>query len=584
MNTTDALATAKHFQNISELALLLDGSRDAEESYRMLTQGVCEHSQWDISSIQVLDFEAGLAIPLVRYDPANADAPDKLVGWDADKSPVRLVLKEGTPLILRDAAAQSDYPGFQQDARKRGYHTNVMIPLAVHDAQRRPMVYSVASYAILDLNAGDIGFLKCVADLVTITIRKLRSLDAERSRALRMRSILENMTASLGHALDADAAAYLASGFSSLFPAGWLAVDLTTGRGLFDTETPPPIRIENARRLPDAVMEAAMEARRHDDGLQTELRIDGTTVVTQVKALEIDNVHVGAVFFFEADLLDDDELIAAQAGRLALSAFILRNFAEFRTRRVTARRLIKRLLLNDLREREEIMQEAHQLDFDLTTPCRMLVIRADAETDDGTQSFLLRTAQSVFGPAISCQLDGNLIFLLSDSGADIAKCRSLFLKRVHLFLPPDAALVLSAAHNVMESLAQAHQTCLNSLDVARSMKTTGWITPINIGEFNGLMASLDSARLSEFVGGALPEALMGTSRKAAVARQTIDAFLRSGRRYADAAAQLGIHVSTLRYRLEQLTDQHDLKLDDPDRCFEIELAIRLMNLKNSYDL
>ncbi|MFK7938666.1 MAG: hypothetical protein AB8B82_04755, partial [Roseovarius sp.] len=113
MKTPDTPAIAAHFRNISELARLIDGSQDADESYRLLTQGVCDHSRWDISSIQVLDLEAGLAIPIVRHDPFNGHSLKNIVGWDANTSPVGQVLKDGEPLIIPDAAAQKVYPGFR---------------------------------------------------------------------------------------------------------------------------------------------------------------------------------------------------------------------------------------------------------------------------------------------------------------------------------------------------------------------------------------------------------------------------------------------------------------------------------------
>ena len=585
MQKPNSPAAANHFRNISNLARFIDASQDAEETYRHLTRGVCEHSQWDLSSIQVLDLEAGLAIPIARHDPLNDGDLSNFPSWDAQTSPVSRVLKEGKPLILPDAAAQVEFPGYRVDALKRGYHTAVVIPLEVRDAERRPMVYSVASRRIIELDEADLSFLQCVAELSTIAVRKMRKLDRERAQAQRMRTILENMTSSLAMTLDSEAAGSLVTGLSSLFPAGWLAVDLTSGRGLFDPEVPPPIPLVTARRVPEELIAAALASRVQPGGTAIELTVAGATFSAEVSALQIDGSHVGALFFFRDSSLSDHERIAAQAGRLALSAFILRNFVEFKSRRVTARRLLSRLLSGEWRDLEEIQDEADRLDFDLHSPCRLLVLRVPSgtEVDDSTHSFILRSAQAAFGPAISCLLDGALILLLSDHEGRAPEQQDQFLSRIRPFLPQATLLVLSDLLVEVDQLSKARETCANTLDVAQSMKASGWVTPVTVGEFPTLMASADRDKVQAFLDSVLPDVLGKEGRKAQVAAKTIEVFLQTGRRYQETADQLGIHVSTLRYRLEQLGDQYGLDFNDSDRCFDLELALRLVKIKNSYE-
>ena len=584
MPRTDTSHLADHFRNISSLARFIDESQDAEETYLLLTRGVCQHSQWDLSSIQVLDPVAELAIPIVRHDPFHQSDLSKFPGWDAKLSPVGKVLEDGKPLILQDAAAQDEFPGFRDDARLRGYHTTVMIPLEVRDAERRQMVYSVASRALIDVDETDLSFLQCVAELVTIAVRKMRKLEEEREQAQRMRAILESMTSSLTKTLDTEAAGTLAVGLSSLFPAGWLAVDLTTGRGLFDPEVPPPVTLASARRVPEDLISAAIAARGLAGGTVMDLTVAGSTIRAEVSPLQIDGSHVGALFFFRTEPLSDHERIAAQAGRLALSSFILRGFIEFKSRRVTARRLLSRLFSGDWRDRDEMLDEAHRLDFDLQAPLRLVVLRIpDGSIDDGTHSFILRSAQSVFGASVSCLLDGDLILLLDDRAGEAARQQGLFLSRVRSLLPEGTALVMSELAEAFEDLPKARETCSNTLEVAQSMQASGWVTPVKVGEFPALMASAEMAKVEAYLESVLPEVLNGTGRKAQVAAETIETFLKTGRRYQEAADALGIHVSTLRYRLEQLSDQHGLDFDDSDKCFELDLAIRLRNLRVSYD-
>ncbi len=574
-----------HYRNIANLARFIDAGHDAEEIYLHLTHGVCEHSQWDLSSIQVLDTDANLAIPIARHDPQDADNQNTLAAWDARTSPVSRVLSEGNPLILDDATKQDEFPGFRDDAIQRGYHTAVIIPLEVRDSHDRPMVYTVISRKVVEVTQDDLGFLQCVSDLASIAVRKITRLAGEQRQAQRLRGILESMTTSLTNSLDYEAAGSLASNLSKLFPSGWLAVDLTSGRGLFDPDTPPPVPLVSMRRIPSDLISAALKFRDYPSGTQVDLNVDGTRVRGQVSPLRIDGNHVGALFFFRDAPLSDNERIAAQAGRVALSSFILRGFVEFRSRRVTARRLLSKVLSGEWKDRDELLDEAHQLDFDLGAPSRMLVIRppAGAQLDDGSHSFILRNAQSTFGSAISCFVDGSLVMLLGYGNTFDQQQRDRFLTRIRPFLPQETVLVLSDVAEDINMLPKVHETCSITLDFARSAKASGWVTPLNLGEFPSLAASMDAGKMQGFVERVLPENLMTKSRKAAVAVETLEMFLRHGRRYQEAADHLGIHVSTLRYRLEQLSDQYEMNFDDPDQCFELELAIRLRKLENSYD-
>ena len=172
--------------------------------------------------------------------------------------------------------------------------------------------------------------------------------------------------------------------------------------------------------------------------------------------------------------------------------------------------------------------------------------------------------------------------MLADDGRDTKSQQSQFLARTRVLLPGQTTLVISEPQSRFETLAKAYQTCLNTLDVGQALGAQGWLTPVNIGEFSSLMAATDARQLSAFVDGALPEQLRGHSRKAVSAIQTIEAFLQAGRRHGEASEQLGIHVSTLRYRLDQLSETYGLNFSDSERCFELQLAIRLMKLRISY--
>ncbi|MCL6286088.1 helix-turn-helix domain-containing protein [Ruegeria sp. 2012CJ41-6] len=584
MSHSSVSSEANLFKNIADLALFIDASQDATETYRHLTRGVCEHSQWDISSIQIFDEAQGRTIPIVRFDPETEGEVTSFEGWDASISPVASVLESGELLILNDAAEQEEFPGFRQDARARGYHTSVIIPLDVCDENHRPMVYNVASRSIVDLKPSDISFLQCVADLSSIAIRKVQRIEKEKKEVHRLRAILESMTDSLALTLDNDAAESLAVGLSGLFPSGWLAVDLTSGRGLFDPAAPPPLPLKNNNRMPDEVITAALSVHGKTMLDITDLRVNDTKLKVRACALKIDATHVGSLFFFGTSELSEHESTSAQAGRLALSSFILRSFVEFKAKRTTARRLLTRLVSQDWHDPEEIQDEAHQLEFDLSSPFRLLVLCTDRAEDftDSAQSFILRSAQQNFGPTISCVMNDKLVMLVNVSKKSIGKKkRSEFLKRIKPLVSQQVLLVMSDVSTDIRQLSQFYESCKSILVLGQTMGIVGWVSSANVGSLPVLLASVDMNSVSDFLDRLLEPLLKKGEKKSRVAIDTIATFLRTGRRYQETADTLNIHVSTLRYRLETLKEQAGIDFDDPDVCFELDLAIRLLNLKST---
>jgi len=60
---------------------------------------------------------------------------------------------------------------------------------------------------------------------------------------------------------------------------------------------------------------------------------------------------------------------------------------------------------------------------------------------------------------------------------------------------------------------------------------------------------------------------------------TLAAYLRDDRHLKPAAAALGIHINTLRYRLARIEELLGVRLDDVDARFLLELAVRLVEAR-----
>jgi DNA-binding PucR family transcriptional regulator len=60
--------------------------------------------------------------------------------------------------------------------------------------------------------------------------------------------------------------------------------------------------------------------------------------------------------------------------------------------------------------------------------------------------------------------------------------------------------------------------------------------------------------------------------------RTLRVYLAQGRKMAQAAAELGVHYNTLRYRLKKIRELLGEGWDDPQRRLALELALHLQPL------
>lgn len=84
-----------------------------------------------------------------------------------------------------------------------------------------------------------------------------------------------------------------------------------------------------------------------------------------------------------------------------------------------------------------------------------------------------------------------------------------------------------------------------------------------------LLLSLPDAALEAFV-----DRVLGAAADSARLLDSLTALLDSGCRWSDAAARLGVHRHTLRYRMDRLREQAGRHPDDPEQRMELWLAVK----------
>ena len=100
----------------------------------------------------------------------------------------------------------------------------------------------------------------------------------------------------------------------------------------------------------------------------------------------------------------------------------------------------------------------------------------------------------------------------------------------------------------------------------------------DFGIYRTLLATASRGELLRFVAATVGPVVEYDERRQRDLTRTLEAYLHSGRHHGDTAKNLNIHPNTLYQRLARIGELLGDGWRDPDRAFEIELALRLLRL------
>ena len=121
----------------------------------------------------------------------------------------------------------------------------------------------------------------------------------------------------------------------------------------------------------------------------------------------------------------------------------------------------------------------------------------------------------------------------------------------------------------------AWTACCRVLDLARVFCRDGVLRQADFGPSALLLSAFDSDLVARFVEETLGALRAYDARHGATLQHTAVTVVDEGGRHQVAADRLGIHVSTLRYRLKRIRELSGLDVADPEARFRLSLASRL---------
>jgi sugar diacid utilization regulator len=267
---------------------------------------------------------------------------------------------------------------------------------------------------------------------------------------------------------------------------------------------------------------------------------------------------------------DSADLVALEHGATVLSMELarLRGIADAELR-------LRRDLVHDLlagTDDESALTRAEALDYDLRRPHRVVIVegKGRARAHDALLSAVRRAMRQARQDGLFETWSGN-VAVITAGQADWEQLRRAIMSdlggQVCLGVGGSAARPSELTRSLREAglALRLQKTLLPGNSACEYPK---------LGIFRMLAAIPDLSDVDSFVREWLGSLLDYDARRKAELVHTLTQYLEHGGNYDATAAELSVHKSTLKYRLQRIRELTGLELNDPDVHFNLQLATR----------
>ncbi|MFW6854253.1 helix-turn-helix domain-containing protein [Burkholderia gladioli] len=585
--------TLSLMSSLRDVASRINADADVDTLLHSLIELACHHGSWDLGSIMSVDIAHGYALVIARRDPtllkrALADR------WELATSPALVALQRNEPVYIRDALETTEFLGYRREAPERGYRTVLVLPMASCDAEGRPMVLVVSARKVVDVAPEHLAFMELVVHLGAIAIERAHRQRAQQAAAEQLRRVLSVQGAMLQEVLVGGSMDTLTGMLADLLDSPVLVIDFYGGELL--TSRPPVEGLDGAawRALLDGetgrqMRETAREAIARHALRRVRFELPGGVPLTaDVEPLAVDGDTVGALLSFGGRAEGDLQALAIESAKFAMSVQLMRSVIRFRAETRTLTELFFEIVERRWRDEQDIVERSRRLGIALGAPMRLLVVdyprREGPALDRSAECH--RTAGLIAAQhklaAHPVTVGGGLVCLLPDDGQRPLASINAFARQLCAALSPlfggEPTLVASDRVAGLTELANEWDRCWRMIRVARSFGKTGALSVPDLGPLPMLMGAADSPDVRAFITGTIGPIVEYDASHRASYLDTLAVYIRHGCRSQACADAMGLHVTTLRYRLSRISDLFGIDVETPERRFAIELALQLHNL------
>jgi DNA-binding PucR family transcriptional regulator len=558
-----------------------------------LIRAACEAGGWDRGTVMSIDLEHGYAQVVTRHEKSML--PQQLEDrWQLATSPSLVALKQGDPVYIRDALEATQFPGYRREAQEHGYRTVLVFPMSSVDVQGRPMVLTVASRTVREVSDDDMTFMAAVVHLGAIAVERAHRHRSQVDANERLQSALEAQRTLLRRVLAGGSLESLTSDLGDLLGCPVMVVDFLSN-SVVSSRSAAPMEFDDdgwtrmlagarGREIASKVREAVQVYRKTSVALPV-----ARDLPAAIEPLTVDNELVGALLTFGDDKASDLQLLMLESARFALSVHLMRSVIQFRFETRSLSELFFEIVERRWKSEEDVLARGGRMELSLASPLTMLVI--DFPPGSEQSSHLAIECQGV-ADLVASQLrvqmhvvtvGSGLVCLVPREGPDDAISLPRLAQRLSEALSRplgrEPIVVVGEICEGLESLATDWERCWRMIRIARDFGRSGPLDMPALGPLPMLVGAADSADVRNFVDGTIGKLIEHDAQHPqSMYLETLAAYVRSGCRSQPCADSMGVHVTTLRYRLSRIQDLFGIDVEAPERRFAVELAIHLDTL------
>lgn len=598
-SSTMPMSEVHKFGSLAEIARLINSSSDLPAVLNRIVFAVCQHSSWGSCGIMGVNRKAQLSELVVRFDPHLEHITNPPTSWKLEESATMRVIETDRPVIIEDAQVCDEFLSYKEDSRLRGYRTVVIMPLGSTDQFGREMTIAVHSREIVAVSESELAFLTTITQLASIAVEKAKRVQLEQDLAQRLRQTIEISSLLMERVLAEGSMDAVVEVVAAVVPHPLIIADFASGT--FSVRRCPAPRLmgeldwkrsvgsELAPRIAELVRSCATSGFKTSHPLIIQHGAGTATLQPVVEPLLVHNEIVGGLLIFPSgDGLDDLDAMVAQAAKLALNVQLMRDYVRFRSEAGSLAEVFKTLFASAPRHPGELLARAQRLGVSLPGPARLISIGFANDgwdaSDPPSSGLHLSLARSVadLRPGAVVIVDDDLIVFAPANPKEEPAQWNRFVGRMLATVESHAGTRPIAAESRLcrrlSDYREARLECGRVMTLARMFGKTGQLSQADFGPFAVLLSAVDQPSARDFVQHTLGAIEDYDARHGGDLLHTLTEFVRDSCRYQACADRLGIHVSTLRYRLQRLQELFGIDFEHPDSLFGLSLALRLRDL------
>ncbi|MBB3064520.1 helix-turn-helix domain-containing protein [Limibacillus halophilus] len=580
---------------IRDIASLLNANNDYYGLLNRLVSTICERLTWSRSAIMILDRAESLSRLVAFCDKDNVFDP-QTVSWDLVSSPTLKVAESGVPLILTNAQNDERFPGYREFALRHDLDTIVLLPLSSTDQDGHEMVFSVASTQSVEMGEDALDFLLTISHLISIAVDKYKLFQAEQAVNNGLRALFESNTGLMDLVVGGCTFAELVEAVRRQLRLPFAVSDELSDSFIWSTH-PANIEDLDKQMRRDAVDQMSRKLR--DLILRQEMHNSPTTIKMELPCLKAefdviilpllvsDQTVGGLALFPDKHRSGELDLLLAQGAQQAFSAYLMRMYAPWTQKTTAITSFFSYLFDGDWVSFDQIEGMAQRVGIDLSFPAHFVAVDllpVIAESMALCHSIEAAARQII--PNCAAFYENQILFVYfpepKRSGAKtISRLVEEIRSQVKWRTEVAVTVTCSTPCQSQFDFKQVRSHCMQVFRLSRMFQKTGYVTMSDFGSLAILVSALGDTAMTNFLNDVLSPIIEHDRKKNGSLLECAKAFLDNACRYQAAADALGIHVSTLRYRLKRLNELFllDLENNEDDR-FALSLALRIRQLRN----